>query len=121
MPNSLEELAHASPQVAALYSNISRALIDHAHDSPGQMASHAQRVMRELGVTFHLYGEEAGRDHIVPLDLFPRVIEAEEWDLISAAARQRVAIWNAFFKDIYDTQEILKTGVIPFELVFNDP
>lgn len=76
--------------------------------------------MRELGVTFDQYGEKPA-DYIVPFDAFPRVLEAGEWERLMRGLAQRVAVWNAFFKDIYDSQEVLKAGIVPFEIVYSDP
>ena len=32
------------------------------------------------GITFTVYGAESATERIIPTDLFPRIIPAEEWD-----------------------------------------
>jgi uncharacterized circularly permuted ATP-grasp superfamily protein/uncharacterized alpha-E superfamily protein len=54
-------------------------------------------------------------------DLMPLVIGGEEWARIEAGLTQRVRAWNFFLRDVYNNQEILKSGVIPYEIVYSDP
>ena len=115
-----DELVQEAGTKVELYEQIAQTLANHP-EGLQRVCQQTQRVMSELGVTYHLYHEEVGRDHVVPLDPFPRIIEANDWHYLSSGIRQRVEIWNAFFRDIYDSQEILKAGVIPFELVYDDP
>jgi uncharacterized circularly permuted ATP-grasp superfamily protein/uncharacterized alpha-E superfamily protein len=54
-------------------------------------------------------------------DLMPLVIGGEEWAHLEAGLLQRVRAWNFFLRDIYTGQEILKAGVVPYEIVYSDP
>jgi uncharacterized circularly permuted ATP-grasp superfamily protein/uncharacterized alpha-E superfamily protein len=54
-------------------------------------------------------------------DLMPLVISGEDWSGIEAGLTQRVRAWNLFLRDIYSGQEILKAGVVPYEIVYSDP
>jgi uncharacterized circularly permuted ATP-grasp superfamily protein/uncharacterized alpha-E superfamily protein len=54
-------------------------------------------------------------------DLMPLVIGGDEWARIEAGLSQRVKAWNLFLRDIYSGQEILKAGVVPYEIVYSDP
>ena len=54
-------------------------------------------------------------------DLMPLVIGGEEWAHIESGVSQRVRAWNLFLRDIYSGQEILKAGVVPYEIVYSDP
>lgn len=81
----------------------------------------SRSFMRDLDVTFNPYQDEAGRENILPFDPFPRIIDADDWEQLGHGLLQRVRLWNEFLRDIHDSQEILRTGIIPFELVFDDP
>jgi uncharacterized circularly permuted ATP-grasp superfamily protein len=59
--------------------------------------------MKDLGVTFSLHQQATGPDHVVTFDPFPRVIGQEEWARLQKGVTQRLAIWNAFRKDIPGT------------------
>ncbi len=54
-------------------------------------------------------------------DLMPVVIGGEEWTRIEAGLVQRTRAWNAFLRDIYSGQEILRAGAVPYEIVYSDP
>ncbi len=86
-----------------------------------RVSGQAQKLMEELGVTSLLYTAKNDPDHVVPFDPFPRVISADEWQFLQKAATQRINIWNAFFRDIYDAQEILRSGIVPFQIIYDDP
>ncbi|MEM6911319.1 MAG: circularly permuted type 2 ATP-grasp protein [Verrucomicrobiota bacterium] len=69
------------------------------------------------GVTFNVYGEEEGAERIFPFDPMPRVIPAEEWELLESGLTQRIIALNLFLHDIYHEQKIVKDGVIPRPIV----
>lgn len=54
-------------------------------------------------------------------DLMPLIVSGEEWARIEAGLIQRVRAWNLFLRDIYSGQEILKSDVVPYEIVYADP
>jgi uncharacterized circularly permuted ATP-grasp superfamily protein len=58
-------------------------------------AEQLARTFTERGVTFAYGGEERP----FPLDLIPRIIEAEEWRHLSDGVRQRVRALEAFLAD----------------------
>lgn len=69
------------------------------------------------GVTFTVYSDGEGTEKIFPFDPFPRIITAEEWELVERGLRQRITALNMFLKDIYSERRILTEGVVPTELV----
>jgi len=73
----------------------------------------ADIVFHRLGITFAVYGEDAGQERLIPFDIVPRIIPANEWRHLADGLRQRVKALNAFLHDIYHDQEILKAGRIP--------
>ena len=75
----------------------------------------ADAIFHRVGITFAVYGEEAGTERLIPFDIVPRIIPREEWRTLEAGLKQRVRALNAFINDIYHGQEILKAGVVPAE------
>ena len=73
----------------------------------------ADIVFHRVGITFAVYGEDAGQERLIPFDIVPRIIPAHEWRRLAEGLRQRVKALNAFLHDIYHDQEILKAGRIP--------
>ena len=70
------------------------------------------------GVTFTVYNDEQGTERIFPFDLVPRIIPADEWELVERGLAQRITALNLFLHDIYHEQNILRDGVIPKQIVW---
>jgi uncharacterized circularly permuted ATP-grasp superfamily protein len=79
--------------------------------------SEADLIFRRIGITFSVYGEEGGTERLIPSDVVPRIIAADEWDRLERGLIQRVTAINRFLADIYHGQEILKAGLIPEEQI----
>ncbi len=77
----------------------------------------AESEFHQLGITFTVYGDKAGTEKIFPFDIIPRVVNHQEWALLEAGLAQRIRALNFFINDIYNSQMILKDGVIPAEMV----
>ncbi|UZO82357.1 circularly permuted type 2 ATP-grasp protein [Aquimarina sp. ERC-38] len=69
------------------------------------------------GITFQVYGNNETKEKIFPFDLFPRIIDGEEWEHIEKGVLQRSKALNLFLKDIYHDQEIIKEGIVPREMI----
>jgi uncharacterized circularly permuted ATP-grasp superfamily protein len=84
----------------------------------------AEMIFRRVGITFAVYGAKdedgAGTERLIPFDLIPRIIPADEWARMEKGLVQRVTALNRFLHDVYHQQEILQAGVIPSEQVLNN-
>jgi uncharacterized circularly permuted ATP-grasp superfamily protein len=80
-------------------------------------AADAEVELFNLGITFTVYTEKEMIDRILPFDVIPRVIAAEEWQHIESGVIQRVTALNLLLHDIYHDQNILRDGVLPRDLV----
>jgi uncharacterized circularly permuted ATP-grasp superfamily protein len=87
----------------------------------GRRTTAAESLFRRQGVTFAVYGEAAAEERIIPMDLIPRVIAAEEWQAVEVGATQRVRALNAFLADVYGEQACLRAGVVPPDLILSNP
>jgi uncharacterized circularly permuted ATP-grasp superfamily protein len=100
------ECARVAHYLLAMESGRLRELGQQAHD-----------MFAQMGVTFNVYGDEAGSEKIFPFDPVPRIISAATWQLLEAGLIQRVRALNAFAADIYGEGAILKEGVVPRDLI----
>ncbi len=82
-----------------------------------QKRDEAERAFHRVGITFAVYGEDSGNERLIPFDIVPRIIPADEWKLLDRGLRQRVQALNLFLHDIYHDQAILAAGLIPAERV----
>ena len=67
------------------------------------------RAFLDRGVTFDVGGVERP----FPLDVIPRIIEAAEWEVVSAGVAQRVRALEAFLADVYGARQVVADGVVP--------
>jgi uncharacterized circularly permuted ATP-grasp superfamily protein len=81
----------------------------------------AELLFRRIGITFAVYGEANAQERLIPFDVLPRILARTEWDLLRRGLEQRVTAINAYLRDIYGAREILKAGIIPDDLVFQNP
>ncbi|TAG78444.1 MAG: circularly permuted type 2 ATP-grasp protein [Burkholderiales bacterium] len=85
-----------------------------------QRRAQADLLFRRIGITFTVYGEEGGTERLIPSDVIPRVITADEWDYLERGLTQRVHAINCFLADIYHDQKILKANLIPSEQILGN-
>ncbi len=89
-------------------------------DRMAQKREEAERAFHRLGITFAVYGEDEGTERLIPFDLVPRIIPAEEWRVLEQGLKQRIQALNAFLHDVYHEQRILHAGTIPWERVIRN-
>ena len=89
-------------------------------DRIAQKRGEAERLFHRVGITFTVYGEQSGTERLIPFDLVPRIIPADEWSRLEAGLAQRVRALNLFLRDIYHEQAILRAGVIAAERVLGN-
>ena len=53
-----------------------------------------ERFFLLQGITFTVYGGESSTERIIPTDLLPRIIPAEEWAVVEAGLTQRLRALN---------------------------
>ena len=79
----------------------------------------AQIALMKLGVTFNVYSDGQGTERIMPFDIIPRIVSAQEWKDLEQGLKQRIYALNLFLHDIYNEQRILRDSVIPAELIYS--
>jgi uncharacterized circularly permuted ATP-grasp superfamily protein len=102
------------------YRNIVEWLAKMPPERVAEKRREADLLFHRVGITFAVYGDEAGAERLIPFDTIPRIIPGAEWDMLAQGLKQRVAALNMFLHDIYHGQEILKAGVIPAEQVLTN-
>jgi uncharacterized circularly permuted ATP-grasp superfamily protein len=103
----------ARPDCRALFEDLVAASLPQLR----QRQTEADKAFLTQGITFTVYGDEAGTERIFPYDLLPRIITAHEWSRIERGLTQRLTAINHFLKDIYHEGRILSEGIVPRELV----
>jgi uncharacterized circularly permuted ATP-grasp superfamily protein len=81
----------------------------------------AELLFRRIGITFAVYGDDAAQERLIPFDVLPRILMASEWMQLKRGLEQRVKAINLYLKDIYGARDILRAGIIPEDLVYQNP
>ncbi|MEQ1747868.1 MAG: circularly permuted type 2 ATP-grasp protein [Prosthecobacter sp.] len=101
------------------YQGVSDALNDVTAKEFCDKQNAVENAFMRGGVTFTVYNDSQGTERIFPFDCVPRVISAEEWDVVEKGLIQRLTALNMFLHDIYHEQKILKDRVIPPQYVLS--
>ena len=115
-----DEMTPASGGVRPHYAQYAQWLAQQPPDTIRAKREEAELIFRRVGITFAVYGDEAGTERLIPFDLIPRIIPAAEWKHLEAGLKQRVTALNRFIHDVYHDQEILKAGIVPTEQVYGN-
>ncbi len=94
---------------ARVYAEIDRMSGDDLYSRAEALAS----TYLAQGVTF----DHAGEERPFPLDIVPRVVGSDEWDIISPGVAQRVRTLEAFLADVYGSQHCVNDGLVPRRLI----
>jgi uncharacterized circularly permuted ATP-grasp superfamily protein len=121
MPAAFDEMKGADGAVRPAYAQLSAWLDEVRPDVLDYRRREAELLFRRIGITFAVYGEADAQERLIPFDVIPRILSAEEWQLLRRGLEQRVKTLNLYIKDIYGRREILKAGIVPEELVFRNP
>lgn len=93
--------------------------------APRELLAHrrdeAELLFRRIGITFAVYGDKDGAERLIPFDIIPRILAAQEWEVLKRGLEQRVRAINAYIKDAYGKRDVVRAGIVPEDLVFNNP
>ncbi|MBA5690515.1 circularly permuted type 2 ATP-grasp protein [Rugamonas apoptosis] len=114
-------LAHtASADVREHYREFCGWLQRQSADIIERKRAEADLTFRRVGITFAVYGDDAGTERLIPFCTIPRIIPAAEWKQLQTGLVQRVKALNMFIHDIYHDQNIIKAGIIPAEQIYKN-
>ncbi len=119
MPSFFNEMTDAG-STREHYREFCRWLEQQPADSVARKRAEADLSFRRVGITFAVYGDDAGTERLIPFDIIPRIIPAHEWAMLERGLAQRVQALNMFLHDIYHGQNIIRAGIIPAEQIFRN-
>ncbi|MEO0855163.1 MAG: circularly permuted type 2 ATP-grasp protein, partial [Cyanobacteria bacterium J06648_11] len=86
-------------------------------DELHQRQTAIQNMLMRLGATFNVYSEGQNTERILPFDIIPRIVAADEWAILERGLKQRIHVLNLFLQDVYGDRHIVNDGRIPSELI----
>jgi uncharacterized circularly permuted ATP-grasp superfamily protein len=70
------------------------------------------------GITFTVYSDNQATERIIPTDLLPRIVTAEQWARVERGLKQRIQTLNLFLRDIYGDARVLRDGIVPRSMIY---
>ncbi|MBJ3777525.1 circularly permuted type 2 ATP-grasp protein [Acuticoccus mangrovi] len=120
MTRTFDEMNGEDGVLRDAYRSVKPWLDTNSLDQLKQRSREAEMLFRRVGITFAVYGDNSAEERIIPFDIVPRVLTAAEWKSMSAGLEQRVRALNLFLADIYGAGEILRAGIVPEALVYQN-
>src|SRR3954466_16418897 len=120
MAAAFDEMTGTDGTLRPAYGELSRWLSEVPPDVLDYRRREAELLFRRIGITFSVYGEVDAQERLIPFDVLPRILQATEWDLLRRGLEQRVSALNRYIADVYGRRDILRAGIVPEDLVFQN-
>jgi uncharacterized circularly permuted ATP-grasp superfamily protein len=121
MATAFDEMKAPDGGVRHAYAELSRWLAEIPADMLEVRRREAELLFRRIGITFAVYGDAEAQERLIPFDVVPRILAAGEWETIRLGLEQRTQAINLYVQDVYHRREILAAGIVPDDLVFQNP
>lgn len=121
MAVAFDEMHGTGGAVRPAYRELSRWLAETSSDILDLRRKEAELLFRRIGITFAVYGDAESKERLIPFDVIPRIVSGDEWAIIERGLKQRTRALNMFLKDIYHERAILRAGIVPDDLIFQNP
>jgi len=121
MTVAFDEMTGNDGALRPSYTELKRWLNEIRPDVLDYRRREAELLFRRIGITFAVYGDADSTERLIPFDVIPRILSSKEWDLVRRGLEQRTKAINAYIRDVYGRREILRAGIVPEDLVFQNP
>src|SRR5271166_1806372 len=121
MTLAFDEMTGTDGTVRPPYEQLKAWLAGIAPDILDHRRREAELIFRRIGITFAVYGDADSTERLIPFDVLPRILSADEWARLRLGLEQRVKALNLYIKDVYGRREALRAGIVPEDLVFQNP
>ncbi len=115
-----DEMRPNQAGVRPIYREVARWLAEAPPEILASRRAQAELMFRRIGITFAVYGDAEQAERLIPFDIVPRIIGRSEWRHLEAGLVQRVRAINLFIADVYGTAEILRAGIVPKDLIYQN-
>ncbi|MBC7951785.1 MAG: circularly permuted type 2 ATP-grasp protein [Rhodospirillaceae bacterium] len=119
--NTYDEMLGADGQIRPHWRDFIRSLDNLTREEMAQRWDFGRTLLRENGVTYNVYGDDAGLERPWQLDPLPMILPAAEWAAIAQAVSQRATLLNAIIGDLYGPRTLIAHGLIPPALLHANP
>ncbi|WP_239923705.1 circularly permuted type 2 ATP-grasp protein [Agaribacterium haliotis] len=117
-PGACDEVFDEAGNVKAHWAQLLSSLKGMGFDAFADRQKKALRILRDDGATYNIYDQGDAGSRTWGLDLVPALISSEEWASTEAGLLERAELFNLLLKDIYGERKLLRSGVLPPEVLF---
>src|SRR6059036_407069 len=121
MAVAFDEMNIPGGDLRPAYQELARWLKETPPEALEYRRQEAELLFRRIGITFAVYGEAESTERLIPFCVVPRILAANEWETVKRGLEQRTKAINLYIKDIYSKREVLRAGIVPEDLVFQNP
>ncbi|MBS7542584.1 circularly permuted type 2 ATP-grasp protein [Ancylobacter oerskovii] len=121
MTVAFDEMTNADGSIRAAYTALARWLSNVPPEVLDHRRKEAEFIFRKIGITFAVYGDSDAQERLIPFDIIPRILTSGEWSRLSKGLEQRTKALNLYIKDVYSKRDILRAGIVPEDLVYQNP
>lgn len=118
-PGLPDEFMDAQKTITPHWRKFLSALARLGPDEMSQRFAAADRRIREMGISYRVYGETGERTW--PLSRLPLLISETEWQEISAGICQRAALLEHILSDLYGDARLVSEGALPAAVLAGSP
>jgi uncharacterized circularly permuted ATP-grasp superfamily protein/uncharacterized alpha-E superfamily protein len=118
---AFDELLAANGEPRPHYAKLIGALEEFSPNELQHRADTCQRLIREQGITYNVYGDPRGMERPWQLDPIPLIVAPEEWRALETGLVQRATLLNKILADCYGAQELIRSRWLSPALVFGQP
>lgn len=119
LTSSYDEAVDVDGRPRPRYRPVLETLADLGVPQLNARASEIEQDQRVGDITFRVTGHEHA--DILPVDLVPRLIAADEWALLVDGLAQRARALDAFLRDVYTERAIVADGIIGADVIDRSP
>lgn len=116
-----DELMEEDGSIRSKYSFLVKSFQEMGATELNRRALDADRILQENGVTYNIYGESERLERTWSLDLFPILMDSDEWRKLERGLDQRGELLDSILKDLYGPRRMIFEKRIPPELVYGCP
>jgi uncharacterized circularly permuted ATP-grasp superfamily protein/uncharacterized alpha-E superfamily protein len=118
LPDAWDEMWDAESGVRPHWGDLVEGLASLGARDWSARGQRIKRLLRENGVTYHVYNDPRGYSRTWELDPIPMLLDAAEWQQIEAGLEQRARLLDLILRDLYGPQTLLKRGLLPPDLIY---
>lgn len=113
-----DEMRNASGEIRPDWARFGRVLDRYDETALEAVQRKTERLLRESGVTYNVYGDPRGEHRLWALDPIPLILAEDEWAGIESGLVQRAELLDRLLADLYGPQRVFSDGLLPPEVVY---